>query len=107
MVYAETIQEIQGKPTFFDRTNLAKEKIAHEFGTSVQALNLCTIEGLGPSGVRFYGPGARKTQKTKKLRKPSQEKAKNGFAPMYPEHFCVPQTMVASVSAQTPILADF
>ena len=26
---------------------------------------------------------------------------------MYPEHFCVPKTMVASVSAQTPVLADF
>ena len=26
---------------------------------------------------------------------------------MYPEHFCVPKTMVASVSAQTPVLTDF
>ena len=26
---------------------------------------------------------------------------------MYPEHFCVPKTMVASVSAQTPVLTNF
>ena len=32
---------------------------------------------LGPRG-RFYGPGARKTQKTKKLRKPSQGHAVRG-----------------------------
>ena len=32
--------------------------------------------------------------------------SKNGFEPMYPEHFCVPKTMVDSVSAQTPVLTD-
>ena len=26
---------------------------------------------------------------------------------MYPEHFCVPNTMVASVSAPTSVLTDF
>ena len=46
--------------------------MVHPGGTPVQGLNLYTIKGLGPRG-RFYGPGARKTQKTKKLRKPRQE----------------------------------
>ena len=35
------------------------------------------------------------------------KKPKNGFEPMYPEHFCVPKTMVTSVSAQTPVFTDF
>ena len=35
------------------------------------------------------------------------KKTKNVFEPMYPEHFCVPKTMVASVSAQTLALTDF
>jgi len=33
--------------------------------------------------------------------------ATNGFEPMYPEHFCVPKTMMVSVSAQTAVLTDF
>ena len=32
---------------------------------------------------------------------------KNGFEPMYTEHFWMPKTMVASVSAQTAVLTDF
>ena len=33
--------------------------------------------------------------------------AKTGFEHLYLEHFCVPETMVASVSAQTAVLTDF
>ena len=54
-----------------DRLNRANQKVATPGGTSVQGLNLYTIKGLGPRG-RFYGPGARRTQKTKKLRKRSE-----------------------------------
>ena len=75
-VYAQPMQEIQRKPKFFDRSlKPGQTKNGPPGGTSVQGLNLYTIKGLGPRG-RFYGPGARKTQKTKKLRKPSQEKAR-------------------------------
>ena len=72
-VYAQPIQEIQGKLMFFDRSlKPGKTKNGPPGGTPVQGLNLYTIKGLGPRG-RFYGPGARKTQKTKKLRKSGKE----------------------------------
>ena len=71
-VYAQPIQEIQRKLRFFDRSLKPRTiKNGRPGGTLVQGLNLYTIKGLGPRG-RFYGLGARKTQKTKKLRKPSQ-----------------------------------
>ena len=60
MVYAQATQEIQ---FFTIAQNLAKEIIAHNFGTSVQGLNIM-IKGLGPQG-RFYGPGGSKNAKKK------------------------------------------
>ena len=57
---------------FFDRSlKPGKTKNGQPGGTLVQGLNLYTIKCWGPWG-RFYGLGARKTKKTKKLRKPSQ-----------------------------------
>ena len=74
-VYAQPIQEIQRKLRFFDRS-LKPGTIKNDRpgGTLVQGLNLYTIKGWAPRG-RFYGPGARKTQKTKKLWKSGQAMA--------------------------------
>ena len=45
--------------------------MTHREGTLVQGLNLYKKKGWGPQG-RFHGLGARKTQKTTKLRKRSE-----------------------------------
>ena len=51
-VYAQPIQETQGKLMFFDRSlKPGKTKNDQPGGTLVQGLNLYTIKGLGPQGV--------------------------------------------------------
>ena len=71
-VYAQPTQEIQRKPSFFDRSHKPSEtKPRPARGNLCSGFKVIYDKGLGPRG-RFYGPGARKTQKNKKLRKPSQ-----------------------------------
>ena len=60
-----------------DRLNLAKPKSGHPRGDLCSGFEFIYDKGLGPRG-RFYGPGSRKMQKTKKLRKRSEVKEAAG-----------------------------